>query len=116
MHPLRSVFLPLCAALLIAGCRPAEKNSPAPAARADQPGSTRHPLRGVVTDLLPERSALMVKHEEIPGVMKAMTMMFVVDATVLPDARKGAAITGMMSHRDGQWRLDEVQCPSTPRP
>src|SRR6187402_1713662 len=39
----------------------------------------RHPLRGVITAVYIERSSLMVKHEEIPGVMRAMTMLFKVD-------------------------------------
>lgn len=71
--------------------------------------SRKFPLKGVITDILPDRSALMVKHEAIPGVMKAMTMLFIVDADVLPRVKKGDTITALMSRRDDEWRLDEVK-------
>ena len=69
----------------------------------------RYPLKGVVTSVLPDRSALMVKHEEIPGFMRAMTMMFKVDAAALKAAKKGDAITGMMSRQGDDWVLEEVR-------
>jgi Cu/Ag efflux protein CusF len=77
---------------------------------ADKPETKKHPLKGVVTDLLAEESALMVKHEAIPGVMKAMTMMLTVDSAVLSTVKQGDAITGLI-YRDaaGTWRLDDVK-------
>ncbi|MFM7749404.1 MAG: copper-binding protein [Opitutaceae bacterium] len=69
----------------------------------------RYPLKGVITSVLPDRSALMVKHEEIPGFMRAMTMMFKVDAATLKSAKKGDAITGMMSRQGDDWVLEEVR-------
>jgi Cu/Ag efflux protein CusF len=69
----------------------------------------RHPLKGVVTSVLPDRSALMVKHEEIPGFMRAMTMMFKVDAATLKSAKKGDAITGLMSRQGDDWVLEDVR-------
>ena len=77
---------------------------------AGKPAIQKHPLKGVVTDLLPDESALMVKHEEIPGVMKAMTMMLTVDPAVLATVKKRDAITGLL-YRDaeGTWRLDDVK-------
>jgi len=68
----------------------------------------KYPLKGVITDLVPDESALMVKHEAIPGVMKAMTMMFTVDPAVLQAVKKGDAITGLLSHADGKWLLESV--------
>jgi len=66
----------------------------------------RHALKGVITSVLADKSALMVKHEEIPGVMRAMTMMFKVDPATLKSARKGQTITGQMSRQatTGCWR------------
>lgn len=69
----------------------------------------RHPLRGVITNVYPERSALLVKHEEIPGVMRAMTMLFKVDAVTLKAAQKGQAITGLMSRQGTDWVLEDVK-------
>lgn len=81
----------------------AEKPAEAPAA------ITRHPLRGVITRIVAEKSALMVKHEAIPGVMRAMTMLFKVDATTLKDAKEGQAITGQMSRQGNDWVLEDVK-------
>ena len=80
-----------------------------PAKPANAAEVKRHALKGVVTSVLPERSALMVKHEEIPGFMRAMTMMFKVDAATLRNVKKGDAITGMMSRQGDEWVLDEVR-------
>jgi hypothetical protein len=71
----------------------------------------RHPLKGVVVDVLADKSALLVKHEEIPGVMKAMTMLLKVDADTLksPAATKGAAITGLLVRKADGWWLEEAK-------
>ena len=69
----------------------------------------QHALRGVVTAVHADRSALMVKHEEIPGVMRAMTMLFRVDEATLKQVKKGDHITGKMSHQDGEWQLRDVK-------
>lgn len=74
----------------------------------------RHPLRGVITAVYAERSAIMVKHEEIPGVMRAMTMLFKVDAATLKSVQKGQAITGMMSRQGDDWWLHDVKTVATP--
>lgn len=69
-----------------------------------------HPLKGVVIDVLADKSALLVKHEEIPGIMKAMTMLLQVDAATFksPAATKGAAITGLLVRKTDGWWLEEV--------
>lgn len=79
----------------------------APGKTAEAP--KRHPLRGVVTRVDAERSALMVKHEEIPGVMRAMTMLFKVDAATLKAVKAGDAITGQMSRQGSDWVLEDVK-------
>lgn len=77
--------------------------TPAP---AEQPKT--HPLKGVVMGLMADKTALLVKHEEIPGVMRAMTMMFKVEPAVLSKVQRGDAITARMSRRDDGWWLTEV--------
>lgn len=79
---------------------PAEKTPEAP---------KRHALRGVITGVLAEKSAIMVKHEDIPGVMRAMTMMFKVDAATLKSAKEGRAITGMLARESDGWHLYDVK-------
>ena len=82
--------------------------APTATAKADD-GIKRHPLRGVVTAVLADKSALMVKHEEIPGVMRAMTMMFKVDAATLQSVQQGQIITGRMSRQGTDWVLEDVK-------
>lgn len=90
-------------ALPAAETKPAEKSATAPAA------IKRHPLRGIITRIMAEKSALLVKHEAIPGVMGAMTMMFKVDAATLNHAKEGQAITGLMSRQGTDWVLEDVK-------
>ncbi|MBI2512647.1 MAG: copper-binding protein [Opitutae bacterium] len=75
-----------------------------------KPAPQTHPLKGVVVDVVAERSSLVVKHEEIPGVMHAMTMMFRVDAETLARVKKGDAIAGRLGRdEDKKWVLSEVK-------
>ena len=92
-------------ALLAADAKPAEKADAIP----------RHPLRGVITAIVADQSALRVKHEEVPGVMHAMTMQFKVDAATLKAAKVGDAITGLMSRQGNTWVLEDVK-PAAPKP
>jgi len=69
----------------------------------------RHPLKGVVVDVGAKESALLVKHEEIPGVMKAMTMLLKVDQAALASAKKGDAVTGLLVRKADGWWLEEVK-------
>lgn len=88
---------------------PAAASTSTGVADSDKSTPRKFPLKGVITDLMPEQSALMVKHEAIPGVMKAMTMMFTVEPTSLATVKKGDAITAVM-YRDGDtWRLENIQ-------
>ena len=69
-----------------------------------------HALRGVIQDKLPQHEALLVAHEEIPGVMMAMTMRFQVDPRVLPLVEKGQTILGQMEQReDDKWWLFNIR-------
>jgi Cu/Ag efflux protein CusF len=104
-HCLR--LLGLFAALLAPALLAAEKSQPPAEKKAVAP--KRYPLRGVITSVQADRSALMVKHEEIPGVMRAMTMLFKVDAATLKSVQKGQTITGMMSREGTDWVLHDVK-------
>lgn len=95
----------LAAACSKSGHAPAP-SSPAPAAAATAPAAG-HPLRGVIVDVRPAASALLVKHEDIPGVMPGMTMLFKVDDATLRAAAKGQAITATLVEKsDGFWLRD----------
>jgi Copper binding periplasmic protein CusF len=100
LSPLRAA--PAC-------CAAEPEPSPTPAATATPAAPPLgHPLRGVIIDVLPEKSALLVKHEEIPGVMSAMTMLLKVDAPTLAAAQKDAAITATLVKKPDGWWLENV--------
>lgn len=105
--------LPLLAALArpaLAGeaCCAATEPVATSSATADAPASAGHPLRGVIVAVLPEKSALLVKHEEIPGVMSAMTMLLKVDAAALATAQKDQAITATLVKKADGWWLENL--------
>lgn len=86
-------------------CHEADEPKPASAASA----VSGHALKGVVVEVLADRNSLLVKHEEIPGVMRAMTMLFKVEAETLSRVKKGDTVTATMI-RDGEdWRLRDVK-------
>jgi Cu/Ag efflux protein CusF len=105
-------LLPLIALSLAPAVSHAAETKPAEKAEA----IARHPLRGVVTSVRTEDSAFMVKHEEIPGVMRAMTMKFKVDAATLKAFKTGDAITGLMSRQGSNWVLEEVKAATPAAP
>lgn len=124
--PLLLALLLLSTAALFAGEKSADKskncgcgcckgkdtcccNTEASADTAKPDTAKRYPLKGVIVDILAERSALLVKHEEIPGYMKAMTMLLKVEETTLKAVKKGQPITGTLVEKaDGFW-LEDVQ-------
>ena len=88
---------------------PASPTAANPSAPAAAPEIKRYALRGVVVAGDADKSALRVKHEEIPGFMRAMTMQFKVDAPTLAAAKIGATLTGQMSRQGKDWVLEAVK-------
>ncbi len=69
---------------------------------------TGHPLRGEVTRVLEDRKLVMVRHEEIPGFMKAMTMAFTVPEADWPTLTPGTFLTATLYGSRGKWRLEDI--------
>lgn len=81
----------------------------ASAAATPTPEPAGHPLHGVVQNIMTERSALLVKHEEIPGVMRAMTMLLKVTAADLAKPAVGDTVTAIIYRdADNQWWLRDI--------
>ena len=75
-----------------------------------------HALTGEVVNIDSEKRMVMVKHEEIPGVMAAMTMAFAVPPKYdLSDLTTGCQITARLMHYNDQYliKLIEVTDPAT---
>lgn len=103
-------------AIDVGGCYRPDLAQPAPApsvpTETPPPAPVGHPLRGVVVEILADQQALLVEHEEIPGVMKAMTMVLKVDAAVLATVKKDQPITAtLLKKSDGWWLLDVKPVP-----
>lgn len=91
------------------GCNREADTTPAgQSAAAPVPAEAGHAMRGVVVDLLPDQSALMVKHEDMPGFMRAMTMAFKVEPDVLKTATKGQTIEAVAFKRGSEFWLRDV--------
>ena len=86
----------------------ADKSTPSPDSEKSDTAVARHPLRGTIVAVRPDDSALLVKHEEIPGYMRAMTMLFKVDPALLPTLKKGDAITATLVQRDDGFHLENI--------
>ncbi len=69
----------------------------------------QYPLRGVVLEVDASAPSLLVKHEEIPGYMAAMTMQFPVDAEVAGRVKKNQTITATLVVEAGGFQLEDVK-------
>jgi protein SCO1/2 len=70
----------------------------------------RFPAHGIVMDVMPSASQVMVAHDEIPGLMPAMTMNFSVsDPKVLAKMSPGKVIDFVLSHEGREYRIIAAQ-------
>lgn len=86
----------------------AATDSSQPAAK-EKSGPTRHPLKGMVVDVVADKGALLVKHDEIPGIMRAMTMLLKVTPEDLKSVHKDQPITGLLVRKPDGWWLESVK-------
>lgn len=111
--PVLPILLSLVAGLTASVADASDTTAAGAAARqrehSTMPEAPLHPLVGVVRDVRAERQALLVKHEEIPGFMRAMTMLLRVEPEVLARVKPGDAITAKLGRdADGHWFLRDV--------
>jgi protein SCO1 len=71
-------------------------------------GDGRHPLVGTVLAVHRDRGALLVDHEEIPGVMPRMTMEFKASPGDLAVAREGLVIRAVMFQSADGFHLEQI--------
>lgn len=106
---LTTVFLAAVLALGWVGCKPA---APATAAGGYSAEETprEYAVRGVVRRVEPERRSVVVKHEEIPGFMPAMTMPFdVKEPKELNGLKPGDQIAFRMLVTTNDGWIDRIQ-------
>ena len=74
-----------------------------------------YPLHGVVTQVLADKKLVLIKHEEIPGFMKAMTMAFHVPDSVFPHLTAGTGVVAtMLPKQNDGWHLTAVRIVAAP--
>lgn len=77
--------------------------------RPEAAAPASYPLTGEVIAVETERKVLVVKHNDIPGYMPAMTMEFAVSSADLAAAKPGQRIRAeMIPSKDGDFRLEKI--------
>ncbi|HTF35155.1 MAG TPA: SCO family protein [Myxococcota bacterium] len=77
---------------------------------ACQDGGRRYEGRGIVREVEPELRQLVIEHEDIPGLMPAMTMNFdVADPKLLAQAKPGEAVDFEVSFDGRSYRITRLQ-------
>src|SRR5258708_2404601 len=72
--------------------------------------TTDYPLVGIVREVKPESGQVILRHDDIPGFMKAMTMPFsIADSAVLDDLRVGDEVEGTLHVRTENGRVADYQ-------
>lgn len=97
------LLLVVLAAISLSGCQPGTTER-----QVETPET--HPLTGLVVSVQKEKGLLIVKHDEIPGKMEAMTMPFsVTDASELSMLHKGDRISADFSIQANGAVLDNIK-------
>ncbi|HWZ93961.1 MAG TPA: SCO family protein [Opitutaceae bacterium] len=90
---------------LLAACSRTEKTA---SIDDDAPGEKRWPLHGQIVSVDAAHKTLRVQHEEIVGLMPAMTMDYAVGPGDLANARAGEHIRGELVQSGGDFRLERI--------
>ena len=91
-----------------AGCKPAHDS---PSGLAPAEGTiTNYSARGIIQAVHPERRSVVIKHEDVPGYMPAMTMPFEVrDTNELRDLVPGLTVEFRLRVTDRDGWIDQVR-------
>ncbi len=91
----------LVSALPMAGCKKSEKSDKEPA---------DYPIKGKVVAVSPEKKTVKIDHEDIPGLMEAMTMNFAVeDPKLLKGLKPGDKVEGRLKTDSGKYIITELK-------
>ena len=99
-RPARLLPLIVLAALVVPACK---REAPA--------GAPRYPLKGTVVEVDAASRKVTIAHEDIPGFMPAMTMLFVVlekDAALLRVVGPGDEITATLVAPDSRYWIEDL--------
>ena len=98
---MQKILLTACVAVALLGC--------GRSISLDQ-GADRYETRGVVRGFSPDRSAIEIQHENIPGFMPSMTMPFVArNPKEVADLKTGEAISFRITVTQKDFWIDNVK-------
>ena len=98
----RKIGLGVFAVLLLGGCSRANS-------AAQPPAEKHYPLTGEIVSVDQAKKVLVVRHEDVPGLMPAMTMEFAVSAGDAAVAKTGQRIRAqLVPVKQGDWRLEQI--------
>jgi protein SCO1 len=98
----RVVFVVVCLVIAGAGCRSREGS--------DANSVLSYQIKGLVMALEPARKRIVLAHEEIPHYMKAMTMPFTVqDSVLLRGIEVGDSVKGLLVVKKSGAVLDSLK-------
>jgi Cu/Ag efflux protein CusF len=106
-----SMLKRMFAGLVVAGlglgavaCVPADKDKAAAPAAAAPAAAKNYPIVGEVMGFQGEGKAVILKHQDIPGLMKGMTMGFeLADVKLGQGLKKGDQVEGVLSVSDDAY-------------
>jgi len=91
----------LATALIIAGCQ---------GTASKRPAEKEYPIKGKVIAVNPEKPSVKLEHEDIPGLMEAMTMEFAVqNAKLLDGLKPGDQVHGRLKIESGKFLITELK-------
>jgi Cu/Ag efflux protein CusF len=93
-------WLALAILLFLAGCGQTPKETAA----------KEYDIKGKVADVAADKKAVTLDHEDIPGLMKSMTMKFAVaDPKVLEGIQAGDQVQGRLRAEDGKYTITRLE-------
>jgi protein SCO1/2 len=98
----------VCAASLLALLAACSRTKQTATIDDDAPGEKRWPLHGQIVSVDAAHKTLRVQHEEIVGLMPAMTMDYAVGPGDLANVKPGEHIRGDLVQSGGDFRLERI--------
>ncbi len=110
---MRSRILLACLCLALPATLPAGDPAPRkpclPCEEEDKNAERGYPVKGRILGTDTERNQVLLKHDAIPGVMRAMTMPFNVDPKIVPGLKRDQVILGRIEKRGKEWWLFNIR-------
>ena len=100
------ILLLACLVLAAPAAIRADDAAPPPAVTDTAP---RYPFHGVIKGLFPEKGMLLIKHDEVTGLMKGTTMGFRVQPEIFKQVKNGQTIDATLVVREDDFYLENIK-------